>query len=61
MSAVVSLCTGEQTRYRIGDQMFTDLPSLLNFYKVIFLNLFASDMRRGLIAACLGIFLKIGP
>jgi hypothetical protein len=27
---------GEQTRYRIGDQMFTDLPSLLNFYKVVF-------------------------
>ena len=25
---------GEQTRYRIGDQMFTDLPALLNFYKV---------------------------
>jgi len=25
---------GDQTRYRIGDQMFTDLPALLNFYKV---------------------------
>ena len=24
----------EQTRYRIGDQIFTDLPALLNFYKV---------------------------
>lgn len=29
---------GEQTRYRIGDQMFTDLPALLNFYKVHYLD-----------------------
>ena len=29
---------GEQTRYRIGDQMFTDLPSLLNFYKLHYLD-----------------------
>ena len=26
---------GDQARYRIGDQMFNDLPALLNFYKVI--------------------------
>ena len=25
-------------RYRIGDQMFTDLPSLLNFYKLHYLD-----------------------
>merc|ERR1711997_465174 len=30
--------TGDQTRYRIGDQMFTDLPSLLNFYKLHYLD-----------------------
>ena len=29
---------GEHTRYRIGDQMFTDLPALLNFYKVHYLD-----------------------
>lgn len=29
---------GEQIRYRIGDQMFTDLPALLNFYKVHYLD-----------------------
>ena len=29
---------GEQTRYRIGDQMFADLPTLLNFYKVHYLD-----------------------
>lgn len=29
---------GDQTRYRIGDQMFTDLPSLLNFYKLHYLD-----------------------
>ena len=29
---------GEQTRYRIGDQMFSDLPALLNFYKVHYLD-----------------------
>ena len=29
---------GDQTRYRIGDQMFTDLPALLNFYKVHYLD-----------------------
>lgn len=28
----------EQTRYRIGDQMFADLPSLLNFYKLHYLD-----------------------
>ena len=46
---------GEQTRYRIGDQMFTDLPSLLNFYKLHYLdttplirlvNLFKYKMKR---------------
>ena len=26
---------GDQARYRIGDQMFNDLPALLNFYKVV--------------------------
>ena len=25
-------------RYRIGDQIFTDLPSLLNFYKLHYLD-----------------------
>jgi len=29
---------GDQVRYRIGDQMFTDLPSLLNFYKLHYLD-----------------------
>lgn len=29
---------GEQVRYRIGDQMFPDLPSLLNFYKLHYLD-----------------------
>lgn len=29
---------GEQARYRIGDQMFNDLPALLNFYKVHYLD-----------------------
>lgn len=29
---------GDQTRYRIGDQMFPDLPSLLNFYKLHYLD-----------------------
>ncbi|KAG7174529.1 Adapter molecule Crk-like [Homarus americanus] len=29
---------GEQVRYRIGDQMFADLPSLLNFYKLHYLD-----------------------
>ncbi|XP_071749089.1 adapter molecule Crk isoform X4 [Lepeophtheirus salmonis] len=29
---------GDQMRYRIGDQMFTDLPALLNFYKVHYLD-----------------------
>jgi len=29
---------GDQTRYKIGDQMFTDLPALLNFYKVHYLD-----------------------
>lgn len=29
---------GDQTRYRIGDQLFTDLPALLNFYKVHYLD-----------------------
>lgn len=28
----------DQTRYRIGDQMFNDLPSLLGFYKVHYLD-----------------------
>lgn len=28
----------DQTRYRIGDQIFPDLPSLLNFYKVHYLD-----------------------
>jgi len=29
---------GDQARYKIGDQMFNDLPSLLNFYKVHYLD-----------------------
>ncbi|KAK3932601.1 Adapter molecule Crk [Frankliniella fusca] len=29
---------GDQTRYRIGDQTFPDLPSLLSFYKVHYLD-----------------------
>ncbi|GIX68038.1 adapter molecule Crk [Caerostris extrusa] len=28
----------EQTRFRIGDQMFPDVPSLLNFYKLHYLD-----------------------
>lgn len=28
----------DQTKYRIGDQMFTDLPSLLAFYKLHYLD-----------------------
>lgn len=28
----------QQIRYRIGDQMFPDLPSLLNFYKLHYLD-----------------------
>ena len=27
-----------QARYKIGDQMFNDLPALLNFYKVHYLD-----------------------
>ena len=30
------MAQGDQARYRIGDQMFNDLPALLNFYKVSF-------------------------
>ena len=33
---------GEQARYRIGDQMFNDLPALLNFYKVFHNNYFGT-------------------
>ena len=29
---------GDQTRFRIGDQMFPDIPSLLLFYKRHFLD-----------------------
>ena len=29
---------GDQARYRIGDQMFNDLPALLQFYKVHYLD-----------------------
>lgn len=29
---------GDQTRFRIGDQMFPDLPTLLNFYKIHYLD-----------------------
>jgi hypothetical protein len=29
---------GEQTRYRIGDQMFPDLPHCLAFYKLHYLD-----------------------
>ncbi|XP_013781887.1 adapter molecule Crk-like [Limulus polyphemus] len=29
---------GDQTRFRIGDQMFPDIPSLLNFYKLHYLD-----------------------
>ena len=28
----------EQVRYRIGDQMFPDLPALLGFYKLHYLD-----------------------
>jgi len=30
--------TADQTRFRIGDQMFPDVPSLLNFYKLHYLD-----------------------
>jgi len=30
--------SGDQIRYRIGDQTFTDLPTLLNFYKLHYLD-----------------------
>lgn len=30
--------SNDQARYRIGDQIFSDLPSLLNFYKVHYLD-----------------------
>ena len=39
---------GDQARYRIGDQMFNDLPALLNFYKV--LNI--SKFKKMLIVYC---------
>lgn len=29
---------GDQTRFRIGDQMFADLPALLSFYKIHYLD-----------------------
>ena len=29
---------GQAARYKIGDQMFNDLPALLNFYKVHYLD-----------------------
>ncbi|RWS28623.1 adapter molecule Crk-like protein [Leptotrombidium deliense] len=29
---------GDQTRFRIGEQIFPDIPSLLNFYKIYFLD-----------------------
>lgn len=29
---------GDQTRYRIGDQMFPDLPGLLSFYRLHYLD-----------------------
>lgn len=29
---------GDQTKFRIGDQMFPDLPSLLSFYKIHYLD-----------------------
>ena len=29
---------GDQTRYRIGDQMFPDLPALLSFYRLHYLD-----------------------
>ncbi|XP_023336784.1 adapter molecule Crk isoform X2 [Eurytemora carolleeae] len=34
----IGLYLGDQIRYRIGDQMFTDLPALLNFYKLHYLD-----------------------
>ena len=43
---------GDQARYRIGDQMFNDLPALLNFYKVFeifyiqIINLYALTFHR---------------
>ena len=33
-----ALVTIAVLRYRIGDQIFTDLPSLLNFYKLHYLD-----------------------
>ena len=37
---------GDQARYRIGDQMFNDLPALLNFYKVINMsNFYMSHLK----------------
>jgi len=29
---------GDQTRFRIGDQMFPDLPTLLSFYRLHYLD-----------------------
>lgn len=29
---------GDQTRFRIGDQMFPDVPALLSFYKLHYLD-----------------------
>ena len=39
---LISILLGDpasaQARYKIGDQMFNDLPALLNFYKVHYLD-----------------------
>ena len=38
MEIFEALVTMAVLRYRIGDQIFTDLPSLLNFYKLHYLD-----------------------
>ena len=38
MQLFEALVTMAVLRYRIGDQIFTDLPSLLNFYKLHYLD-----------------------
>ena len=38
MELFEALVTMAVLRYRIGDQIFTDLPSLLNFYKLHYLD-----------------------
>jgi len=35
---IVNKIQGDQTRFRIGDQVFPDIPGLLNFYKLHYLD-----------------------